>query len=62
MLTPKEAAALLRISHKTLQDWRLDGKGPVFHKLGRVVRYDPNDLAAYLAGTARTNTGGGVPA
>jgi hypothetical protein len=45
-----------------LQDWRLDGKGPVFHKLGRVVRYDPNDLAAYLTGTARTNTAGGVPA
>lgn len=30
--TTKEAARALRVSHRTLEDWRLKGGGPPFNK------------------------------
>lgn len=38
-LTVEEAADVLSVSVKTLEAWRRLGKGPVFVKLGRSVRY-----------------------
>jgi hypothetical protein len=38
-LTVDEAAQVLCMSAKTLEAWRRLGKGPVFVKLGRSVRY-----------------------
>lgn len=38
-LTVEEAAHVLCVSVKTLEAWRRLGKGPVFVKLGRSVRY-----------------------
>lgn len=38
-LTVEEAAEVLCVSVKTLEAWRRLGKGPVFVKLGRSVRY-----------------------
>jgi hypothetical protein len=38
-LTVDEAADVLAVSVKTLEAWRRLGKGPVFVKLGRSVRY-----------------------
>jgi methylphosphotriester-DNA--protein-cysteine methyltransferase len=38
-LTVEEAAQVLCVSVKTLEAWRRLGKGPVFVKLGRSVRY-----------------------
>lgn len=45
-ITTKEAARLLSISHRTLEKWRLEQKGPAFLKLGRVVRYDREAILA----------------
>lgn len=62
LLTGAEAAGWLGVSIRTLEDWRLRGGGPIYHKLGkRLVRYSPDDLDAFVAEGARTNTGGGVP-
>lgn len=45
LLTPKEAAAFLRVSEKTLEGWRSKGTGPKFRRLGhRTVRYLQADL------------------
>ena len=44
------------LSIKTMQRWRLDGKGPVFRKIGRLVRYAQEDLDKYLAGQIRKST------
>jgi hypothetical protein len=44
------------ISTSTLRYWRLNGNGPVFHKIGRHVRYDKRDLDAFLASSRRTST------
>lgn len=43
-LTVDEAAALLSVSVKTLEAWRRLGKGPMFVKLGRSVRYTMRSL------------------
>ena len=62
LLTGAEAAERLGVSPRTLEDWRLRGGGPVYIKLGRrLVRYGPDELDAFVAEGARTNTGGGVP-
>lgn len=48
LLTPKEAAAFLQVSEKTLEKWRTTGKGPKFRRLGhRTVRYLQNDLTEW---------------
>lgn len=61
LLNTRAAAAVLGVSHRTLEDWRLRGGGPVFRKVGpRLVRYHASDLAQFLEGGARRNTGGGL--
>lgn len=56
LLTDVEAAELLGLSRKTLARWRWKGKGPVFRKIGRKVRYARNDLEDYIARSARCST------
>jgi excisionase family DNA binding protein len=46
-LTPAELSDLLRIPSRTLEDWRLRGRGPKFARLGRGVRYDLDDVIAW---------------
>lgn len=47
LLTSKQAAELLGISTRTL--WRLQAaKEIAYIKLGKSVRFDPADLAAYI--------------
>jgi len=48
LLTPEEAAELIRIETDTLNKWRFEGRGPRFIKLGSSVRYRRSDLATYL--------------
>jgi excisionase family DNA binding protein len=48
LLTPREAAAALAISERTL--WDLTDRGIICAvKIGRAVRYDPADLASFIA-------------
>ena len=62
LLTTTQAAERLGTSPRTLEDWRLRGGGPVFHKIGRrLVRYSPADLDDFLDKGARVNTGGALP-
>lgn len=39
VMTEKHVADRWQVSLKTLRRWRLDGEGPVWHKLFRHVRY-----------------------
>jgi hypothetical protein len=50
-LSTKEAARLLRLSHKTLINWRhlKPPKGPPWHAYGRVVRYPLDEFEAWRA-------------
>jgi excisionase family DNA binding protein len=47
-LTPKEAAAYLRLSFYTLEQWRMRRKGPRYRKVGRSIRYHRADLEAWM--------------
>ena len=44
MATTEEVADLLQMPPHTLEQWRSQGKGPDYHKVGRHVRYDWPDV------------------
>ncbi len=47
LLDEDVAAEIIGTKPKTLQNWRYQGIGPKFIKIGRLVKYDPDDLQAY---------------
>lgn len=48
LIDEREAAAMLGVQRKTLQNWRAMRKGPRYRKIGaRLVRYHVDDLAAF---------------
>lgn len=50
LIPSREAAAYIGVSPETLENWRVRGEGPPFHKTpGRTgkVLYDPADIAAW---------------
>ena len=49
LFSPREAAARLSISHRTLEAWRAKGKGPQFLTLpNRSVRYRGQHLREWM--------------
>jgi len=42
------AAKHLRVKPETLANWRSQGKGPSYVKIGRLVGYRPEAIDAYL--------------
>lgn len=57
LLTPQEVAAMLGLTERTLERWRITGEGPRFAKLSRsTVRYKHDDVAAFVADRMRANT------
>ncbi len=59
-LITREAAAILRLSPKTLERMRVDGSGPTFLKAGPGLRsrvlYRRSDLVEWLEGFAYGST------
>ena len=51
LMTEDEVAKRLNVSVASLRRWRLLGKGPVFIKVGSLVRYRAEDLDSWLAAT-----------
>jgi len=56
LLTTEQAAWLLRISRKTLERMRVEGRGPRFVKLGRCVRYRQRDLLTWITTNTHQST------
>jgi predicted DNA-binding transcriptional regulator AlpA len=56
LLNEREVSDLFGISTRTLQNWRQTGGGPIFHRLGRSVRYRRADVEAFIALGARRST------
>lgn len=56
VLDEKKTAHALDMSPRTLQRWRLEGRGPAFVKLGKKVVYRREDLVAYLEDHLRQST------
>jgi excisionase family DNA binding protein len=49
LMTEDEVSKRLNVSVASLRRWRLQGRGPVFLKVGALVRYRPEDLEAWLS-------------
>ena len=56
LVDTKAAAEILGLSVATLKKYRMVGGGPAFHKFGRSVRYDLNDIAEYSRMNRYDNT------
>ena len=57
LLLQDRVAEMLRVHKKTLEAWRCRGGGPVFVKIGRLVRYRLTDVQAFIDAGARASTG-----
>ncbi len=61
ILYDEEATAkLLGVSRRWLQAARQTGNGPAFIKVGRLVRYRPQDIDLFLEGQRRSSTSEGA--
>ena len=56
LLTPKEAAHLLRVSLSWLAKARMRGDGPPYIKIGRAVRYTEAALLQWMKSRQRLST------
>jgi excisionase family DNA binding protein len=56
LLSQRDAAALLGLSPRTLERYRVTGQGCRYTKLGRRVLYRADDLEAWIASRVRTST------
>ena len=52
--------AVSPISTRTMQRWRLEGIGPKYIKLGRLVRYRQSDLDDFIQSNCFTSTANSV--
>lgn len=55
-LNTMEAATWLRLTKNTLEKMRVQGRGPVYRKHGRYVRYHIDDLVDYSKANKRSST------
>lgn len=56
VIREEKAAELLGLSPRTLQRFRVEGRGPKFVKLGKRVFYTEEDLEAYVSASRRQST------
>lgn len=49
LLTTAQLSRYLQTAEKTLRQWRWSGQGPRFVKVGRAVRYRPEEVEAWLS-------------
>lgn len=54
--TPQAAEYLGCVKPNTLEIWRVQGTGPIYKKIGRLVRYSIEDLDKYIAAQSRSST------
>ena len=55
-LNTDQAAFYVGLSRRTLEKMRRQGRGPLFRKHGRYVRYHITDLIAWSQSSGRTTT------
>ena len=49
LMNEETTAAPLNVAPNTLAKWRVIGAGPKFIRCGRAIRYDPEDVDAWLS-------------
>ena len=61
LLDERDAADYLGLSVRLLQKYRQSGDGPVFLKIGRMVRYRVDDLRSWASERVRSSTSDSGP-
>ena len=61
LLSVEQAAARCGVAPKTLNNWRVLGRGPSFIKAGARVSYDPADIEAWKSSRRIGSTSQAVP-
>jgi excisionase family DNA binding protein len=61
VITEDEAAKALNVSVRTLQRWRVEGRGPGHVKMGKKVGYTGRDLERYVERCRRQSTSQSAP-
>lgn len=61
LLDTHAAAALIGVSPRTVETWRVRGSGPRFVRVGRLARYRRADLDAWIAERVRESTTATAP-
>jgi predicted site-specific integrase-resolvase len=56
VVSEEDAARKLGVSTRTLQRWRVEGRGPRFTKLGKLVGYTEASLVKYVEDNQRQST------
>ena len=57
LLKQSEVAEVLGVSPRSVEGWRLSGRGPRFVRLSsRAIRYRPEDVDAWIAERVRRST------
>jgi len=55
-LNTEQAATILNISPRTLERWRIEGKGPDYRKFGKRVTYSEPSLLEWAENQTHTST------
>jgi predicted site-specific integrase-resolvase len=55
-LTPKQLAKRWKVKVATLRQWRWNGKGPLYSKVGKRILYWPHDINAFEKSKRRRHT------
>lgn len=63
LMTPSDLSEYLGVPTGTLANWRYQGRGPAFVRLGRHVRYRAEDVLDWISGQVSdaTSRSGEVP-
>lgn len=56
LLNTDEVASILGVKRNTLEGWRVRGTGPVFRKIGSLVRYAESDIEFWLVSQSRISS------
>ena len=56
LLSQRSVAERLGVTERTMERWRAEGCGPPYLKVGRGIRYDEADVAAWLDARRRRST------
>jgi predicted DNA-binding transcriptional regulator AlpA len=49
LLDTEQTADYLRVQQQTLANWRVEGRGPKFVRVGRLIRYRLSAIDSWLA-------------
>ena len=55
-MSSEDVAVILGLSPRTLERFRLEGRGPTYFKFGRIVRYKRSTILTWADAQLRTST------